>query len=64
MTHRIPIRLMIIAACMLEMTALSAQQGADAWYGRLGAKGKDFDGPKTFSGAFQIELPKDWQLVP
>jgi hypothetical protein len=28
------------------------------------AKPKDFDPPKVFSNTFQIELPKDWQLVP
>lgn len=64
MTHRMARRLMIVVTCILEMTALTAQQGGDAWYGRLGAKSKDFDAPKTFSGAFQIELPKDWQMVP
>ena len=32
------------------------------WYGRM-QKPKDMDPPKVFAGAFQIELPKDWQLV-
>ena len=64
MTHRTTRRIVIGVACVVQVTVLAAQQGGDAWYGRQGAKSKDFDGPKTFSGAFQIELPKDWQLVP
>jgi hypothetical protein len=63
MTHRTTRRIVIGVACVVQVTVLAAQ-GGDAWYGRQGAKSKDFDGPKTFSGAFQIELPKDWQLVP
>lgn len=64
MIYRTAHRVVIVVACVVQIAVLSAQQGADAWYGRLGAKSKDFEAPKTFSGAFQIELPKDWQLVP
>jgi hypothetical protein len=42
----------------------AAAQGApDAWYGRQ-ANPKNIENPRTFPGAFSIELPKDWQFVP
>ena len=55
--------LLLITACLMLATPLRAQPRPEDWYGRQ-AKPKDFDAPKTFSGTFQIELPRDWQLVP
>jgi hypothetical protein len=46
---------------MLAQTA--AQGQPDPWYGRQ-AKPQNFDEPKVFTGAFQVELPKGWHLAP
>jgi hypothetical protein len=54
---------LLIAACLMQAPPLQAQPRAEDWYGKM-SKPKDFDAPKKFSGAFQIELPRDWQLVP
>jgi len=53
--------LVLAIACLMPAAPPAAQGTADPWYGRL-AKSKEFDGPKVFTGAFSIELPKDWQL--
>ena len=63
MIRRIAHCAVLIAACLMQPALLRAQPKPEDWYGKL-SKPKDFDAPKTFSGAFQIELPKDWQLVP
>lgn len=62
--------LAVVFTCLLAATPLAAQSAsssradqAQAWYGKMG-KPKDFDPPKVFSGTFQIELPKEWQLAP
>jgi hypothetical protein len=47
----------------MQAVPLHAQPRPEDWYGKM-PKVKDFDPPKKFSGTFQIELPKDWQLVP
>jgi hypothetical protein len=54
----------MIVACILELAPLSAQQGGEQWYGRLAAKSKDFEPLTAYPGSFQIDLPKEWQLVP
>src|SRR4051812_579327 len=68
MMHTTARWLSIVAACLIQSASLAAQapqaqQQAQAWYGKM-AKTKDFDAPKVFSGAFQVELPKEWQLGP
>jgi hypothetical protein len=64
MPRRIALFILLIATCIGSAAPLGAQPPKpEAWYGRM-PKPKDFDAPKTFAGAFQIELPKDWQLVP
>lgn len=56
-------------ACAISLAHLTAQgapasQGApDPWYSKQ-AKPKNIDEPKTFTGAFRIELPKNWQFAP
>ncbi|MEO6236820.1 MAG: hypothetical protein ABIQ52_07440 [Vicinamibacterales bacterium] len=52
-----------MAACLLQTALVRAQPRPEDWYGKL-SKTKDFDAPKRFSGTFQIELPRDWQLGP
>jgi hypothetical protein len=54
---------LVIAACLMQAAPLRAQPRPEDWYGKM-SKPKDFDAPKTFGGTFQIELPRDWQLVP
>lgn len=63
MSHRSVCRLLTIVAVVVAAAPLAAQNPAESWYGRMGAKSKDFDPLKTYSGSFQIELPKEWQLV-
>ena len=64
MIRRLAYCVVMLAACLMQAALLFAQAPRpEDWYGKL-SKPKDFDAPKTFSGAFQIELPKDWQLVP
>jgi hypothetical protein len=55
-------------ACVIPLVHLAAQgtpaQGApDPWYSRQ-ARPQNIDEPKTFTGAFRIELPKNWQFAP
>jgi hypothetical protein len=64
MIHKIARRILIVAFSVLPIAALAMQQGAEAWYGRLSAKPKDFEPMTAFPGSFQIDVPKDWQLVP
>ena len=54
---------LLIAACLMQAAPLHAQPKAADWYAKM-SKPKDFDPPKKFSGSFQIDLPKDWQLGP
>jgi hypothetical protein len=63
MTRRIALCVLLFAACVVHAAPLCAQPRPQDWYGKL-PKPKDFDAPKKFSGSFQIELPKDWQLGP
>jgi len=64
MIRRTAVCAILIAAWFMQPASLRAQQPRpEDWYGKM-SKPKDFDPPKTFGGAFQIELPKDWQLVP
>jgi hypothetical protein len=64
MFHRIASCVLLIAACIMQSSPVRAQQPRpEDWYGKM-SKPRDFDAPKTFSGTFQIELPRDWQLVP
>lgn len=55
--------LLLVLACLTSVGYASAQTAPDPWYGRE-AKPKNFDSPKVFTGAFSIELPKNWQLAP
>lgn len=56
-------------ACLIPLAHLAAQgpaapQGApDPWYSRQ-ARPQNIDEPKTFTGAFRIELPKNWHFAP
>ena len=50
-------------ACLIAIEYPSAQGTPDPWYGRQ-AKPKNFDSPKVFTGAFSVELPRNWQIVP
>ena len=54
---------LLVLACLIGFEYAEAQEAPDAWYGRQ-AKPKNIDNPRVFPGAFSIELPKDWQLVP
>ena len=61
----------ILARCALTMFAgliaiaypHAQQAGPDPWYSRQ-PRSDQFDGPKVFTGAFSVELPKNWQLAP
>jgi hypothetical protein len=64
MTHRAARRNLTIAFTVLSIAGAAAQEGAQAWYGRLGAKAKDFEPFTAYKGSFQVDLPKGWQLVP
>jgi hypothetical protein len=64
MTHRAARRNLTIVFSVLSIAVTAAQQGAQAWYGRLGAKPKDFEPFTAYKGSFQVDLPKGWQLVP
>ena len=55
--------LLLCAACTWPLAHPVAQGQADPWYSRQ-AKPQNFDEPKVFTGAFQIELPKGWHLAP
>lgn len=58
------VRLLLVCVACLVMLAQTAAQGQpDPWYGRQ-AKPQNFDEPKVFTGAFQVELPKGWHLAP
>ena len=50
-------------ACLIPMAQPAAQRAPDPWYGRQ-PKPQNFDEPKVFTGAFSIELPKNWNLAP
>jgi hypothetical protein len=64
MVHR-AVRAFVVVACILQLTPIAAQQpAAERWYGKLAAKSKDFEPLTAYPGSFQIELPKEWQLVP
>jgi hypothetical protein len=50
-------------ACLIVFARAGAQGTSDPWYG-LQTKPRNFDPPKVFTGAFEIQLPKDWHLAP
>jgi hypothetical protein len=53
----------LVLACLAAVEFTTAQTPPDPWYGRQ-VKPKNFDSAKVFTGAFSVELPKDWQLAP
>lgn len=63
MTRPTALCILLLAACLVRAAPVRAQPRPEDWYGKL-SKPKDFDAPKRFSGTFQIELPRDWQLGP
>jgi hypothetical protein len=63
MTRKVVGLSLLVLACLIRFEYAGAQAPPDAWYGRQ-AKPKDFDAPRVFPGAFSIELPKGWQIVP
>jgi hypothetical protein len=64
MSHGPARRIFIIIFSILPLASFAMQQGAEAWYGRMAAKPKDFEPVTAFPGSFQIDVPKEWQLVP
>jgi hypothetical protein len=54
---------LLVLGCLVAVADPSAQTTPDPWYS-LQAKPKNFDAPKVFTGAFSIQLPKNWQLAP
>lgn len=64
MTDRTTRLTAVLALSTLILVPLAAQQGSEAWYGRTGAKSKDFEPLKMYASSFKIEVPKNWQLVP
>jgi hypothetical protein len=50
-------------ACLIGFVRTGAQGASDPWYG-LQPRPRNFDPPKVFTGAFEIQLPKDWHLAP
>src|SRR5512139_2068783 len=63
MNRKIARLCLLVIACLVRSEYAGAQEAPDAWYGRQ-AKPKNIERPRVFPGAFSIELPKDWQLVP
>ena len=55
--------LVLGTACLFTTAHPGAQAGSDPWYG-LQARPQNLDEPKVFTGAFQIQLPKNWHLAP
>jgi hypothetical protein len=49
-------------ACVMPLTYPAAQGAPDPWYS-LQPK-QNVDEPKVFTGAFSIQLPKNWHLTP
>ena len=49
--------------CVITTAHPGAQGAPDPWYG-LQARPQNVDEPKVFTGAFQIQLPKNWHLAP
>lgn len=64
MSHRTVRRILAVVFSALPVIAVAAQQGAEAWYGRLAAKAKDFEPFTAYRGSFQLDLPKGWQVAP
>jgi hypothetical protein len=55
----------LVVTTLIPVAYLGAQQPTpDPWYGRQAKPQQNFDPPKVFTGAFSIELPKNWQLGP
>ena len=54
---------LLVLVSVVPAAPIGAQGTQDPWYGRQ-AKPKNFDSAKIFTGAFSIELPKNWQIVP
>jgi hypothetical protein len=54
---------LVVLGCLIAGQYPTAQTTPDPWYS-LQANPKNFDAPKVFTGAFSIQLPKNWQLAP
>jgi hypothetical protein len=54
---------LLVLASLILLAQPSAQGTVDPWYSRQ-PKPQNFDQPKVFTGAFSIELPKNWDLAP
>ena len=50
-------------ASVVALAHPNAQGSGDPWYS-LQAKPQNLDEPKVFTGAFSIQLPKNWHLAP
>lgn len=55
--------IVLVFACLVSFAHAIAQTTPDPWYARQ-ANPRNIDPPKTFTGGFAIQLPKDWQLAP
>jgi len=49
--------------CVITLAHPRAQGTSDPWYA-LQPKPQNVDEPKVFTGTFQIQLPKNWNLAP
>jgi len=54
---------LLVFACLIPLAHPGAQGTPDPWFGQQD-KPKNFEALKAFTGAFSIQLPKDWQLAP
>jgi hypothetical protein len=55
--------LLLAFASLTTLAHPRAQAPSDPWYG-LQSNPRNLDEPKVFTGAFQIQLPKNWHLAP
>jgi len=63
MNHRVLVHSVLALFCLLQIKESAAQGPPDPWYGRS-SKPKDFEAFKLPLVKYDIELPKDWQVVP
>jgi hypothetical protein len=61
--YRAVAAVVLAMACVIATANPGAQGAPDPWYG-LQARPQNLDEPKVFTGAFQIQLPKNWHLAP
>ena len=54
---------LLLIACLFPVEDGRAQSTPDPWYARQ-VPPRNIDPPKVFTGAFSIELPRNWQLAP